>query len=80
MPVAVLRIPCPLMPPNATIGAKDAIYEMADEAVCAFVIAKRYDAYGTQPSAGEKLILRIPAFAFLYLLGNAGKHGYRGVK
>ena len=24
--------------------------------------------------------LRIPAFAFLYLLGNAEKHGYRGME
>ena len=65
---------------NAAIGEKDAIYELADEASSAIVITKRNDDYGTQPSSGNKKILRIPAFAFLYLLGNAEKHGYRGSK
>ena len=65
---------------NASIGEKDAIYELADEAASAIVVTKREDDYGVQPSMGEKKILRIPAFAFLYLLGNAEKHGYRGAK
>ena len=65
---------------NAAIGEKDAIYEWADSASSAMVITKREDDYGIQPSAGSKKILRIPAFAFLYLLGNAEKHGYRGAR
>jgi len=65
---------------NASIGVKDAICELADEAASAIVVTKREDDYGVQHSMGEKGILRIPAFAFLYLLGNAEKHGYRGVK
>ena len=65
---------------DASIGVKDAIYELADEASSAIVVTKRDDDYGVQNSAGSKKILRIPAFAFLYLLGNAEKHGYRGVK
>ena len=65
---------------NAIIGEKDAIYELADEATSAIVVTKREDDYGVQPSTGEKKILRIPAFAFLYLLGNAEKHGYRGAR
>jgi len=65
---------------NASIGEKDAIYELADEAASAIVVTKREDDYGVQRSMGEKGLLRIPAFAFLYLLGNAEKHGYRGTK
>jgi predicted AAA+ superfamily ATPase len=65
---------------NAPIGPGDAIYEWADNASSAIVITKREDDYGTQPSGGNKNILRIPAFAFLYLLGNAEKHGYRGIR
>jgi predicted AAA+ superfamily ATPase len=65
---------------NAPIGEKDAIFELADSATCALVITKRDNDYGLQPSAGAKKILRIPAFAFLYLLGNAEKYGYRGAK
>jgi len=65
---------------TAPIGAGDAIYEWADNASSAMVITKREDDYGIQASAGSKKILRIPAFAFLYLLGNAEKHGYRGIR
>ena len=62
------------------IDEKDAIYKLADEANCAIVVTKLDDDFGIQPSGGSKPILRIPAFAFLYLLGNAEKHGYRGAK
>lgn len=65
---------------NASIGEKDAIFELADKASCSIVITKREGDYGIQPSKGSKKILRIPAFAFLYLLGNAEKNGYRGSK
>ena len=65
---------------NAPIGEKDAIYTLADEATCAIVVTKRDDDYGIQPTSGNKNILRLPAFAFLYLLGNAEKHGYRGAR
>ena len=63
---------------KAIIDEKDAIYELADQAYCAMVITKRESDYGIQPSGGEKKILRLPAFAFLYLLGNAEKNGYKG--
>jgi len=65
---------------KATIGEGDAIYEWADSASSAIVITKREDDFGIQPSKGTKKILRLPAFTFLYLLGNAEKHGYRGAK
>jgi len=65
---------------NAQIGVKDAIYELADEASHAIVVTKREDDYGLQKSKGSRSILRLPAFAFLYLLGSAEKNGYRGTK
>lgn len=65
---------------NAQIGEKDAIYELADEASYSIVVTKREDDYGIQPAKGHKKILRLPAFSFLYLLGNAEKHGYRGAR
>lgn len=65
---------------NAHIGEKDAIYELADEASFSIVVTKRADDYGIQQSRGDKKILRLPAFAFLYLLGHAEKNGYRGTR
>jgi len=65
---------------NAHIGEGDAIYNLSDEASSSIVVTKRNDDFGIQNSKGEKKILRLPAFAFLYLLGNAEKHGYRGAK
>jgi len=63
---------------NAEIKETDAIFELADNAKCSIIVTKREEDYGIQPSKGSKNILRIPAFSFLYLLGNAEKHGYRG--
>jgi predicted AAA+ superfamily ATPase len=60
---------------NISLGKKDAIYEFADIATSAIVITKRENDCGIQPSKGNNKILRLPAFAFLYLLGNAEKHG-----
>lgn len=64
----------------AAIGEKDAIYKEADQAACSIIVTKRADDYGIQPSAGKQKLLRIPAYAFLYLLGHAEKHGYKGIK
>ena len=63
---------------KASIDMSDAIFQMADEAFAAIVITKKENDYGLQDSAGLKKILRVPAFAFLYLLGNAEKQGYKG--
>jgi predicted AAA+ superfamily ATPase len=65
---------------NVRIGEKDAIYNLADGASFSIVVTKRSEDYGTQNSKNGNKILRLPAFAFLYLLGNAEKHGYRGAK
>ena len=65
---------------DASIGEKGAIFELADEATFSIVVTKREDDYSVQASKGNKKILRLPAFAFLYLLGNAEKNGYRETK
>ena len=65
---------------NAQIGDKDAIYQLADDALAAIVVTKRSEDFGVQDTKGQNKILRLPAFAFLYLLGNAEKHGYRGAR
>jgi len=65
---------------QASITEKDAIYQLADEAASAIVVTKREDDYGVQETKGAKKLVRIPAYAFLYLLGNAEKNGYKGDK
>ena len=54
---------------TTSISENDAIYQWADNATGAIVVTKREDDYGAQPSAGKNKIMRIPAFAFMYLLG-----------
>lgn len=65
---------------QAVIDQTDAIYNSADKATYSIVVTKREDDFGIQSTANGKGLLRIPAFAFLYLLGNAEKHGYKGAK
>ena len=64
----------------APITDNDAIVEHCDKAVAAIIITKRADDFGEHTSGNGKKLLRIPAFAFLYLLGHAEKHGYKGIK
>ena len=52
--------------------------ELSKDASAAIVVTKRADDYGTQRTPDGREIIRIPAFAFLYLLGNAEQHGYKG--
>ncbi|MGQ5712273.1 ATP-binding protein [Desulforudis sp. DRI-14] len=63
---------------DAKIGIGDAIVEVADDiqTAAALVITKRPEDYGTLDFAVRTPIIAIPAFAFLYLLGHAEKHGY----
>ncbi|OJU17688.1 MAG: AAA family ATPase [Clostridiales bacterium 43-6] len=65
---------------QAPIAVDDAICELAEEACAAIVVTKRFDDYGVHNAPGDKKLLRIPAFAFLYLLGHAEKNGYKGVE
>ena len=65
---------------EAPIADDDAIVELCDESSAAIVVTKRANDFGVHNTARSHDLLRIPAFAFLYLLGNAEKHGYRGVE
>ena len=61
---------------NAVIPDDDAISELAGEASSAIIVTKTPDDFGTHQTKSGTEMLRIPAFAFLYLLGNAEKAGY----
>lgn len=63
---------------QAPIPNDDAIIELSKEASAAMIITKRVDDYGVHDTPNGRQLIRIPAFAFLYLLGNAEKHGYKG--
>ena len=65
---------------GAPIADDDAIVELCDEASACIVVTKTADDFGIHNTPGGKNLLRIPAFAFLYLLGNAEKNGYRGIE
>lgn len=63
---------------QAPIPDDSAICELCGEASAAIVVTKRADDYGIHHAPNGQELIRIPAFAFLYLLGNAERHGYRG--
>ncbi len=65
---------------GAPIADDDAIVEFCDEASAAIVVTKAANDFGVHNAPNGKELLRIPAFAFLYLLGNAEKHGYQGIE
>ncbi len=60
----------------APIPDDDAIIEFCGEASAAVIVTKSNTDFGVHNAPSGKELLRIPAFAFLYLLGNAEKHGY----
>lgn len=63
---------------QAPISDGSAICELCGEASTAIVVTKRADDYGVHHAPNGQELIRIPAFAFLYLLGNAERHGCRG--
>ena len=65
---------------GAPIADDDAIIEFCDEASSAIIITKTPNDFGVHNTPSGRELLRIPAFAFLYLLGNAEKHGYHGIE
>lgn len=64
---------------QAPLPDDSAICELYGEASAAIVVTKRPDDYGIHHTQNGKELIRIPAFAFLYLLGNAERYGYRGI-
>lgn len=63
---------------HLSISAKEAIVELADDknTAAALVITKRYEDHGVLDFKTNVPVIKIPAFAFLYLLGHAEKYGY----
>lgn len=64
---------------NAAISDSDAIVEHSNNAASSIIITKNAYDYGEHTSGTGEKMLRIPAYAFLYLLGHAEKNGYKGV-
>lgn len=65
---------------GAPIPDDDAIAELSSEAAIAIIVTKNANDFGVHDTKSDKPMLRIPAFAFLYLLGNAEKNGYKGIE
>lgn len=64
---------------GAPIKDDDAIAELCAEASAAIVVTKAASDFGVHNTKSGTDMLRIPAFAFLYLLGHAEKNGYKGI-
>ena len=64
---------------GAPIKDDDAIAELCAEASAAIIVTKGANDFGVHNTKSGKDMLRIPAFAFLYLLGHAEKNGYKGI-
>ena len=65
---------------GAPIADDDAIVELCEESSAAIIVTKKATDFGVHNTNCGRELLRIPAFAFLYLLGNAEKHGCRGIE
>lgn len=65
---------------NATISDDDAISELSGDAAASIVITKNDRDFGIHNTKTGRDLIRIPAFAFLYLLGHAEKNGYHGIE
>lgn len=64
---------------GAPISDDDAIAELCADATAAIVVTKGASDFGVHNTKSGRDMLRIPAFAFLYLLGHAEKNGYKGI-
>lgn len=62
---------------GAPIADDDAISQLCDTASAAIIVTKNAKDFGIHTTKGSKNMIRIPAFAFLYLLGHAEKHDIR---
>ena len=65
---------------GAPIADDDAICELCDEAAAAIIVTKNANDFGIHNTKSGKDMIRIQAFAFLYLLGHAEKNGYKGIE
>lgn len=65
---------------QAPINDNDAICVLSKDASIGIIVTKRQDDYGVHQTGNGEKLLRIPAFAFLYLMGHAEKNGYKGIE
>lgn len=65
---------------GAPISDESAICQLSEESSVSIVVTKTPDDYGIHDAPNGKKLIRIPAYAFLYLLGHAEKNGYKGIE
>lgn len=65
---------------GAPVQNDSAICNLANSASAAIIVTKTPDDYGVHNAPDGTKLIRIPAFAFLYLLGHAEKNGYKGIE
>ena len=58
----------------------DALSELCGDASAAIIVTKNAGDFGIHNTKSGQDMIRIPAFAFLYLLGHAEKNGYKGIE
>lgn len=63
---------------SAPVPDDSAICRLCGKASAAIIVTKRADDFGLHNAPDGSQLIRIPAFAFLYLLGNAERYGYKG--
>lgn len=64
----------------APIADNDAISKLCEDSSASIIITKSPSDYGVHNTKSGFKMLRIPAYAFLYLLGHAEKNGYKGLE
>lgn len=65
---------------KAPISNESAICQLAKNASAAIIVTKTPTDYGVHDAPDGTKLIRIPAYAFLYLLGHAEKNGYKGIE
>ena len=65
---------------GAPVSDDDLISELCDEASAAIIVTKNAGDFGIHNTKSGNNMIRIPAFAFLYLLGHAEKNGCKGIE
>jgi len=65
---------------NAPVEDDSEICKLSENVSVGIIVTKTPEDYGVHNARSGKELVRIPAFAFLYLLGHAEKNGYRGME
>ena len=65
---------------GAPASDDDAIAELCVQSSASIIVTKNANDFGLHNTKSGSNMIRIPAFAFLYLLGHAEKFGYSGIE